>query len=71
MKSPLTYLLLMRLKNQVLSWLKSPAKLIYLLFIAAMLAMVVFSGQANPAMPARVPLPVPAAMAPPTTFREP
>ncbi|NLO35277.1 MAG: hypothetical protein GX112_02840 [Clostridiaceae bacterium] len=51
MKSPLTYLLLMRLKNQVLSWLKSPAKLIYLLFIAAMLAMVVFSGQANPAMP--------------------
>ncbi len=54
MRSPLAYLLLTRLKNQVLSWLKSPAKLLYLLFIGAMLTMVVFSGRPDTAMnPAR------------------
>jgi len=43
MKS-LLYLLLMRLKNQLLSLVKSPGKLLYTLFILAMLIFASLAG---------------------------
>lgn len=44
MKSPLFYLTAVKLKNQIKAVFKTPSKLIYALFLAAMLALVVFSG---------------------------
>jgi hypothetical protein len=44
MKHPLLYLLLTRLKNQLMSWIKSPGKLIYSIFLLAMLILVVVTG---------------------------
>lgn len=46
MNQPLRYLLLTRLKNQLLSWVKSPGKLIYSIFLLAMLVLVVVTGNA-------------------------
>jgi len=45
MKTPLAYLTLTRFKNTLLQWVKSPAKLIYALFLIACLGLVFFSGQ--------------------------
>lgn len=45
MKRPLLYLLLTRIKNQLLSLLKSPGKLIYIIFLLAMLVLVVVTGR--------------------------
>lgn len=47
MKSPLIYLTAVKLKNQLKEALKHPAKLIYILFLAAILALNVFSGNAE------------------------
>lgn len=44
MKSPLLYLTAVKLKNQLKEAVKHPAKLIYVLFIVAMLALTVISG---------------------------
>lgn len=44
MKSPLIYLTAVKLKNQIKDFVKKPAKLIYVLFLAAMLGLVAFSG---------------------------
>lgn len=44
MKSPLVYLTAVKLKNQIKDVFKKPAKLIYVLFMAAMLGLVAFSG---------------------------
>lgn len=43
MKSPLIYLTLVKLKNQVKSIFKTPSKLIYTLFLIAMFALMAFS----------------------------
>lgn len=43
MRSPLVYLTLTKLKNQIKALLKSPAKLIYGLFLIAMFALVIYS----------------------------
>ena len=48
MKSPLMYLTAVKLKNQLKEGVKHPAKLIYVLFIAAMLALVAFTGNGEP-----------------------
>jgi hypothetical protein len=48
MKRPLLYLLLTRFKNQILSLLKSPGKLIYILFMVAMLVLVMITGRQQP-----------------------
>ena len=44
MKSPLIYLTAVKLKNQIKDFVNKPAKLIYVLFLAAMLGLVAFSG---------------------------
>lgn len=44
MKSPLVYLTAVKLKNQIKDVFKKPAKLVYVLFMAAMLGLVAFSG---------------------------
>ena len=47
MKSPLVYLTAVKLKNQVREAVKHPAKLIYVLFLAAVLVLSTIGGQAN------------------------
>ena len=47
MKSPLVYLTVVKLKNQLKEAVKHPAKLIYILFIVAMLALSVIGGNEN------------------------
>ncbi len=44
MSLPLLYLLLTKLKNQIRSFFKSPGKLLYLLFIIALMGVTLFSG---------------------------
>ncbi len=44
MKSPLIYLTAVKLKNQLIGVVKSPAKLIYALFLVAIFALSAFSG---------------------------
>lgn len=44
MKSPLVYLTLKKLKNQIKGIFKSPAKLVYAIVMIALLALVIFSG---------------------------
>lgn len=44
MKSPLFYLTVVKLKNQIKSLFKSPAKLIYVLFLVGIFALTAFSG---------------------------
>ena len=44
MKSPLVYLTAVKLKNQLLGVLKSPAKLVYAIFLVALFALTAFSG---------------------------
>lgn len=48
MKRPLAYLLLTRLKNQFLALIRSPGKLIYVLFLIAMLVLVIMTGGQQP-----------------------
>ena len=43
----LAYLLLIKLKNNLIQFLKSPAKIIYTIFMVACLAIVVFSGSSS------------------------
>lgn len=45
MRNPLVYLTVVKLKNQLKEAVRHPAKLIYILFIAAMLALTVFTGR--------------------------
>lgn len=49
MRQPLLYLLLTRFKNQILSWVRSPGKLIYSIFLMAMLVLVIVTGSQSPA----------------------
>ena len=44
MSMPLSYLLMIKLKNQIKSLFKSPGKLLYLLFIVALMGVTIFSG---------------------------
>ena len=47
MKSPLMYLTAVKLKNQLKEAVKHPAKLIYIIFIAAALVLSTIGGQTN------------------------
>lgn len=47
MRSPLVYLTAVKLKNQIKEAVKHPAKLIYILFLAAMLVLATIGGSAN------------------------
>lgn len=47
MKSPLVYLTVVKLKNQLREAVKHPAKLVYVLFLAAMLALSALGGNEN------------------------
>lgn len=47
MKSPLMYLTIVKLKNQIKEAVKHPAKLIYVLFLAAMLVLATIGGNVN------------------------
>lgn len=51
MKRPLLYLLVMRLKNQLLAWLKSPGKLLYTLFIVAIVGFSLIGNRGRTANP--------------------
>ena len=53
MKLPLSYLLITKLKNQIKSLFKSPGKIIYLLFIVALIALTLFSSGETDEQPGR------------------
>ena len=55
MKSPLVYLTAVKLKNQLLGVLKSPAKLVYAIFLVALFALTAFSGSTYGAEELRAP----------------
>ena len=55
MKSPLVYLTAVKLKNQLLGVLKSPAKLVYAIFLVALFAFTAFSGSTYGAEELRAP----------------
>ena len=55
MKSPLVYLTAVKLKNQLLGVLKSPAKLVYAIFLVALFALTAFSGSTYGAGELRAP----------------
>ena len=46
MKSPLVYLTVTKLKNQLIAVVKSPAKLIYAVILVALFGLTAFSGSA-------------------------
>jgi hypothetical protein len=48
MKSPLAYLLLIRIKNRLLSLVRSPGKIIYVIFIIALLILSISGGSRAP-----------------------
>jgi hypothetical protein len=53
MTNPLSYLLLVKLKNQLKSFIRSPGKMIYLVFIVALVGVTIWGGNSGDDRPGR------------------